>query len=47
MWESEEAHQRFADERLAPARTRVLGEEAVAAAAPPAQLLTVDHVVRP
>ncbi len=46
VWESEEAHRRFVDDRLAPARNRVLGEQA-AQATPAAQLSTVEHIVRP
>jgi hypothetical protein len=46
VWDSEAAHQRFVDDRLAPARARVLGDQADGPI-PAAQLLTVDHVVRP
>jgi hypothetical protein len=44
VWESKEAHLRFAIERLAPARARVFGGEDVPP--PPAQELEVQHVVR-
>jgi hypothetical protein len=46
VWESEQAHRRFADDRLLPARNRVLGEQA-ARATPAAQFSNVEHLVRP
>jgi heme-degrading monooxygenase HmoA len=46
IWESEEAFNRFRDERLMPAVTRALGEELVAAGPPPSESFEVKHLVR-
>jgi hypothetical protein len=45
VWESEDAHQRFVEDRLGPARDRVLGAQAEEGPAP--AFLAVDHMVRP
>ena len=45
VWESEEAFNRFRDERLMPAVTRALGEEMVAAGPPPTESFEAKHVV--
>jgi hypothetical protein len=48
VWESEEAFERFREERLVPAVTRVVGEQQVAQGPPPnREVLDVQNVIRP
>ena len=46
VWESEEAFNRFRDERLMPAVLRALGEEMAAAGPPPTESFEAKHLVR-
>ena len=46
VWESQEAADRFRDERILPAVRQALGEEAIAAGPPPTQAFEAKHVVR-
>jgi len=45
VWESEEAHNRFRDERILPAVVRALGEERMAQGPPPAETFQVRHLI--
>lgn len=45
VWESEDAHRRFAADRLGPARLKVLGDDQPSMT--PAEKLDVHHLVRP
>ncbi len=47
MWESQEALDRFEQERLLPVINDVLGEEAVAGGPPPREFYEVQHLLRP
>jgi hypothetical protein len=46
VWESEEAYNRFRDERLLPAVKRALGEAALAQGPPPSESFEVRHLVQ-
>jgi hypothetical protein len=45
VWESEEAYERFRDERLMPAVRRALGDDVVEAGPPPQESFEVKHLV--
>jgi hypothetical protein len=47
VWESEEHANRFRDQRLMPAVTQALGEQAVAAGPPPQEAFEAKHVIKP
>ena len=46
VWESQEAYERFRDERLMPAVVQALGQEAVEAGPPPQESFEAKHLVR-
>jgi hypothetical protein len=46
IWESQEAQERFRDERLLPAVAQALGEEVVQAGPPPTDSFEAKHVVK-
>jgi len=47
VWESQEAYERFRDERLLPAVRAALGDEMVEAGPPPQEAFEVKHLVKP
>lgn len=46
VWESEDAYNRFRDERLRPAVEAALGADAMAQGPPPIDALDVHHLVK-
>ena len=46
VWESQEAHDRFVEERLLPAVRQALGDEAADADPPPHEAFDVKHLIR-
>jgi heme-degrading monooxygenase HmoA len=46
VWESQEAAERFREERILPAVRQALGEEAIQAGPPPTEAFEVKHLVR-
>jgi hypothetical protein len=47
VWESEEAYERFRDERVFPAVRQTFGDEALDAGPPPSESFEVKHLVKP
>jgi hypothetical protein len=47
IWESREAFERFAEERIRPAVREALGESTAAAGPPPTEWFEAKHVVGP
>jgi heme-degrading monooxygenase HmoA len=47
VWDSEEAYERFREERLMPAVLQELGEEMVQAGPPPQESFEAKHLVKP
>jgi hypothetical protein len=45
IWESQEAFERFAEERILPAVREALGEETAAAGPPPTEWFEAKHVM--
>jgi hypothetical protein len=46
VWESEEAYERFRDERVLPAVRQTLGDSAIEAGPPPMESFEVKHLVK-
>ena len=46
VWESQEAYERFRDERVFPAVRQTLGDSAIEAGPPPSESFEVKHLVR-
>jgi len=46
VWESEEAYNRFRNERLLPAIEKAIGREAIAEGPPPMEPLHVHNIIR-
>jgi heme-degrading monooxygenase HmoA len=47
VWDSQEAYERFRDERLMPAVVQALGEDVAAAGPPPQESFEAKHLVKP
>ena len=47
VWESQDAYEKFREQRLMPAVEEALGEEAIKAGPPPSESFDAKHLVQP